>query len=645
MTSALDDGRAAAGDLWQRPSVVMLAGAALALALLVWVAGEQAGVVLWALVREAPLLLVWLVACAGYGRWTLRGLGERGRGRLAAVSAVGIGLGAMSLLTLGLGVAGWLDRAVAAALVGLGAAGWVADRALARGEARGDDGARGGAWLWLPALAGAPVIAIVAAAAVVPPGVLWGDEPHGYDVVSYHLQLPREWHDRGAVAPTPHNVFGFFPLAMEMHFLLAMHLRGGAYAGMFLAQLMHAACTLLTAAAVHAAVAETGRPSASRRGGAAVAAAATLVTPWVGLLAPVAYNDGLAMLLGALAIAWFLRAIDEERPARPLALAGLLAGFACAAKLTAGPMLLTPIVALAAVTGSAAPRRRVAGALVALAAGAAALAPWLARNVAWTGNPLFPQATALFGSAHWRPQQVERWQAAHAPRDDQRGALARTQALARQVLVDWRYGYVLLPAALLAAVARRTRRGALLVALLAWMALFWLAFTHLQSRFLVLAIAPAAMLWGELPRRLLPVAGACALAGAALASAALGARLDSRLILPGQTDLRVIMEELLGRPLAETVAEGASPVALIGDARAFWYPIDSSRLIYRTVFDVEPTARDALGAYGATPPDAVLIVDPNELRRLHATYRHVPPPPADARRADRPFAVVPASRE
>src|SRR5213078_1298611 len=89
-------------------------------------------------------------------------------------------------------------------------------------------------------------------AALVPPGVMWGDEPHGYDVVEYHLQLPREWYELHRIVPLHHNVFSYFPLATEMHYLLAMQFRHTPWAGMYVAQLMHVAMSALAVVAVYA---------------------------------------------------------------------------------------------------------------------------------------------------------------------------------------------------------------------------------------------------------------------------------------------------------------------------------------------------------------------------------------------------------
>ena len=181
-------------------------------------------------------------------------------GLLPIVTSIGLGLGVMSILTLALGLAGVLNRFTAiAVLVGGIALAVVEAVRYGRGRRPGEadaavrawfGGSAGWAWLWLAVV---PLLAIVAVGAMVPPGFLWTpDEPHGYDVVEYHLQVPRKWYEAGRIVPLGHNVFSFFPFNVEMHYLLAMHLRGGPWSGMYLAQLMHASYVVLAVLAVYA---------------------------------------------------------------------------------------------------------------------------------------------------------------------------------------------------------------------------------------------------------------------------------------------------------------------------------------------------------------------------------------------------------
>jgi hypothetical protein len=78
--------------------------------------------------------------------------------------------------------------------------------------------------------------------------------------------------------------------------------------------------------------------------------------------------------------------------------------------------------------------------------------------------------------------------------------------------------------------------------------------------------------------------------------------------------------------------ESNRPVYLVGDARAFLYPVPMSRLRYRGVFDVSSTASFRAAWLGENPPDdAIVVVAPGELARFESTYRNLPPMPDDWR--------------
>ena len=58
-----------------------------------------------------------------------------------------------------------------------------------------------------------------------------------------------------------------------------------------------------------------------------------------------------------------------------------------------------------------------------------------------------------------------------------------------------------------------------------------------------------------------------------------------------------------------------------------------SRLHYHTVFDLPADVTDPVAAYASPAaegnPDWLLVVNPAEVARLHATYLDTPPLPAD----------------
>jgi len=229
-------------------------------------ARESAGVVVYRLLTDGSITLAWVASAAGTGAFFLRlllrepaaqgggtvgtaangSLGSdvtvdrRTNGLLYFVTSAALGLGMIGLAALGLGLAGLLNRVTSIALLLPGLPlGVFALRA--RWEQRASPPFASTAipshwhWLWLAA---APFLAVSLIGTMVPPGLLWNpEEPHGYDVAEYHLQVPREWYEAGRIVPLRHNVFSYFPMGVEVHYLLAMEIDGGPWEGMYLAQL------------------------------------------------------------------------------------------------------------------------------------------------------------------------------------------------------------------------------------------------------------------------------------------------------------------------------------------------------------------------------------------------------------------------
>ncbi|MGF1633330.1 MAG: hypothetical protein ACFCVE_05715 [Phycisphaerae bacterium] len=641
--------------------------AALALLVALAAAGPGLGGLLYGLLADGLLCLLWLAAAGGIGWGTLRlcGLLSPPASQPAAdappsqplpadgvaadpllpVTALAVGLGLLGLAVLALGSAGLLNGVSAWLLVAGGCA------SLLPLAGRGGDRLTrllavpaGGNWLLLPV---AGLLGFAMVAVFVPPGLLWRDEPHGYDVVSYHLQLPAQWFAAGAITRPTNNVYGYFPLLLEMHDLLAFHLRGSAVAGMYLGQLMHLSHAAAFVWAVWAAVRPAGRLAAS---GVALLAAGV---PYVLLLGTVAYNEPGLLLFTTLALAWALRGLAAGAGVRPWLLAGAAAGFACGTKLTAFPLLLAGLPA-ALLLGTL-PRRPGRAVLLPLAAfvlvGLVAAGPWLVRTAVWSGgNPVFPQATALFGPGPFTSEQAQRWTTAHAAT----GEVTAPVALWHQVLSDWRYGFVFIPLGLAAVAAGFADAGRRV--LLVWLLLltiFWMSATHLQGRFFVPAV-PALLLaagrvnWRWWPGVVAATAGVCAVVGVVNAWPQVK---DLRPFL-GVTSLQELVYAMLPASDVATLQRHRGEVFLVGDAKAFWYTdVPSDRLHYRTVFDI--AGDDATGdafwpawlgrPVDEVPADALIVVWPGELRRFYNTYRHLPDPPAGLLEQPGPF-IMPAGR-
>jgi hypothetical protein len=504
-----------------RRSAAIVACVLLCLSVLFAYAGGAWASALYRLLTDGVLLFVWLACATGLGAAVLvmLPLGKDATpGRLLhLVTSAALGLGLFSLVTLGLGLAGWLNRGTSCALLACGViAGLVRihlwRRRIARASPHSNAGETpapryigdairewlnapaGWSWLWLAAM---PFLGMAIVVAMMPPGMMWPDEPHWYDVIEYHLQIPREWYEIGRIVPLRHNAFSFFPFNVEMHYLLAMHLRGGPWAGMYLAQFMHLAMVALAVVAVYG----FARRVSPTRAGATIAGVAVATVPWLTQVGSIAYNEGGFLLFGTLATGWAMLAVAS--PARRLGrfpVAGLMAGFACGCKLTAVPEVLLAVGGLAvlgillnrkagadteiaeegphfnvlknigmgtlreprstddpsrtaAATSTLPLALRLAGVATFFLAGVLAFAPWLARNRQWAGNPVFPEAASVLGQGHFSDTQVQRWHQAHSARPDQRAITARLYAWFADVWCSWQYGYVLLPLGVLAGAA------------------------------------------------------------------------------------------------------------------------------------------------------------------------------------------------
>lgn len=329
--------------------------------------------------------------------------------------------------------------------------------------------------------------------------------------------------------------------------------------------------------------------------------------------------------------------------------AGIMAGFACGAKLTAVPMLIVGIpVGLLIARGKTGPGR--AGSLGIGAfwiAAVVAFAPWLVRNWAWVGNPVFPEGTSVFGTrGRFDAVQVERWKEAnHWPDRKYRSAVGKAAAVGEQIVANWRFGYVLLPVGIAAWVLvvlrrREVRAEAMVVGgVFLVLLVFWVGFTHLQGRFFTLAVPLAAIALGMAPWP--KWSGAAVGVMVVIGIVSLGTRWAG-FVDRGMTQFLGFEgwdQEKLWK--IDPIAPQATLV-LVGDARAYLYQRPMAKLSYRTVFDVRASEGQSIveaWANGGGDGRRVLLVVPDELVRLQKTYYGLPPVPSDVAARPEPFVV------
>ncbi|MFH1723904.1 MAG: phospholipid carrier-dependent glycosyltransferase [Elusimicrobiota bacterium] len=214
-----------------------------------------------------------------------------------------------------------------------------------------------------------------------------------WDVLAYHLALPKLYLRTGAVREVPWLLHSHWPHLMETLYGAAL-----AWGKDNAAALLHAgACGALVLAVFAAARSELDA-STAWTGAALLAAQPVLLR-----LAGTAHSDG------ALALFYFLCACAVWRWAKTgrrawMVLAGLLGGFAASAKLLG----LTPVLVLAGWAYLRAARAKAADrwapAVFLLCAGGVVL-PWYLKSWIGAGNPVWPFLSGIFGGK-WGASEI-----------------------------------------------------------------------------------------------------------------------------------------------------------------------------------------------------------------------------------------------
>ncbi len=591
-----------------------------------------------------------VAAAAGWGAWPTVwfGLGRREALQQVCV-AVALGLGWLGVLTLVVGVAGWLSPTLAWVLI---AAGWAIG--LARIILAPTPEAPAGATrpaLWRTALVALLLLALAVPlviglfAATIPPGVLWNAENKGYDALEYHLQGPREYYEAGHIHFLPHNVYTSFPQQMEMLYLLLMYMADGPWTGAVAAQLLHLLCGGF---AVLALVAWT-RPGWARVVVALVAGS----VPWLAYLGALAYVEMGMLLFASVAAGLLLRDVQRRQgagqatpvaptPWRVLFLAGICAGLAGGCKYTALVLIVVALLVAWLVVMRGGFGRRLRGAVIFGCGAVLAFSPWLIRNAAFTGNPVYPFAYSWFGGKAWDAELDARWERGHHLPPAQADLASRARTVYDELLAARMFGPGVFVLGLLGVVAGR-RRGVLL--LLIWLLMMvsaWAALTHMPGRFVVPTVIPLALLAGlAVPRNWAWRLSARATAGVTTVVVLLAA---GSAVWNGVTLRSILVEHEAwwaehGVPLpafvgatealaaAQPINDLVPPTAhayLVGEARVFYV---APEVDYSVVFSRDPWLAHAAQASPAAAIDWLrtqgvshVVFSWREIRRLQATY-------------------------
>ena len=429
------------------------------------------------------------------------------------VLSMGIGLSALSLLTLALGLAGLLERAW---LLGVPMSALVAELVLWWRERRAVGPVESGTLM-------TPRQGEVYAERAFPAAVKWlvgfvavlflffqftgaALPSIDFDVKEYHLQGPREFFEQGRITRLPHNVYTSFPFLTEMLSLAGMVVADDWWWGALVGKSMLATFAPLTALVLFAA----GRRWWSSTAGLA-AAMIHLTIPWTTRVSIIAYTEGgLCFFLAATLLAVSL-AIERTRAGKASGgtwlLAGLMAGSGMACKYTGLIQVVVPAavalgvtIAIARRSGRAARQGEAAVSGLRLAGVfgigvALTIGPWLLKNLVETGNPVYPLGYTVFGGEDWTEADNAKWRAAHSSTDYSASSLVGglLDVVSRN---DWQSPLVfgLAPLALLVGLRRRV--VVCLWLLVAWLFLSWWGLTHRLDRFWVPMLPVVSLLAG-----------------------------------------------------------------------------------------------------------------------------------------------------
>lgn len=420
--------------------------------------------------------------------------------------ALAAGLSVISLLTLLLGLLGLLDRIVFLCAYGLIVLFWAWQHARAAGGVAAWKG-RMKSWLLLKyykwsqatfrigsprvwgSLIVAPFLVTLLLGAMLP--------SVDFDVKEYHFGGPKEYFLAGQIQFLPHNVYTSFPFLTEMLTLTGMVLYGDWYWGAVAGKTILCGFAPLTALLTGVLV---RRWLGSTAGW--LAAIIHLSIPWTYRISIIAYTEGgLSLYLAAtlLAAAIAIEQVQRKKlSSASMLLCGFLAGSAAACKY---PGLISVTIPLSLFLGAASlcavrqgqrtPREFLLLAVLFLAGTLASFGPWLAKNLAETGNPVYPLLYSVFGGTDWDDSLNAKWKRGHSPDHHRLGHLW-TSFVDVTTVNDWQSPLILGFGLLGFLGCYREVRALRWIGLyLAWLFITWWALTHRIDRFWV-PLLPAA---------------------------------------------------------------------------------------------------------------------------------------------------------
>ncbi|NOZ63610.1 MAG: hypothetical protein GXO71_01450 [Caldiserica bacterium] len=246
--------------------------------------------------------------------------------------------------------------------------------------------------------------------------------PLSYDALAYHLAVPKFYIMQGKVTYLPYHLYSDFPFNMEMLYLLALRIFDD-----YIVKGLH----LLMGVVLGMAVYSWARREGGKKGGL-WAALLYFSIPLFLQLSTLAYND----LALALFVFLSFYALSTFSNRQGVILSGVFSGLAMGTKYT-GILFTLPFLFLYILFFNNEEKGWKA-ALIYLFVSLLTFAPWMIKNIYFTGNPLFPLFYPLLGGKNFSLLLYQKFLSAHRASS---ASLAGFLSYTYRLLWDARFGF------------------------------------------------------------------------------------------------------------------------------------------------------------------------------------------------------------